>query len=824
MWMDSLLHDLRFALRLLWKDKAFALATVLTLAVCIGANTTLFGIVYSVLLRPLPVPEPGRLVLLYNSYPRAGAERGSNGAPDYFDRVKGVPALDALSLLSTANRSTGESGRPERVLSMSVTPSFFRVTRVKAQLGRTFSEDEGEIGHEDKVLLSHAFWQERFAGDRGVVGRQLRLDGRPFTIVGVMPDAFRFVDPNVRIWTPLAFTPEQLSDNARHSNNWGSIGRLKPGATIAQVQAQVDAVNAAAMERFPSFKQVLINAGFHTVVVPLQDDLVRDVKGTLYLLWGGTLFVLLIGCVNVVNLALVRARVRAREIATRLALGAGRWQLARQLVTESLLLTVLSGLLGLLLGWAALRVLGTLNLDQIPRGGEIRLDGVAVAFTMAVAAVLGVVIGAFPFASALRVDMISVFHEGGRSRAGGRGASVLRRALVVTQVAVAFVLLLGAGLLMASFRQVVSVDPGFDPRQVLTASVTLPASRYASDDELRAFTAEAMRRIEALPGVTQAGVTSNIPFGGRYSDSVILAEGYQMMPGESLISPSRVRITPGFFEAMRIPLKRGRLFDGRDMKDAQRVVIVDERLAQKFWPGRDPIGRRMYRPGDAADLLATNERTEWFTVVGVVGEIRQRGLIESQASVGACYFPAEHQTIRTMTFVIRTTTVPAALVNDVRRIIAALDPELPLFSTKTMEEWIDESLVTRRWPMLLSLGFAVVALLLSAVGIYGVLAYVVTQRTKEIGIRMALGSTPRSVFDLVLKEGLALIGVGFAVGAVGVFAIRRGLESQLYGVGLSDPGVLAIAALLLGTVAIAACTIPARRATRIDPVAALAQE
>jgi predicted permease len=822
--MDSPLQDLRFALRLLWKDKAFSLATLLTLAVCIGANTALFSVVYSVLLRPLPVPEPDRLVLLYNSYPRAGAARGSNGAPDYFDRLNGVPALEALSMLSTASRSTGESGRPERVLSMSVTPSFFRVTRVKAQLGRTFTEDEGEIGREDKVLLSHAFWQERFAGDRGVVGRQLRLDGRPFTIVGVMPDAFRFVDPHVRIWTPLAFTPEQLSDNARHSNNWGSIGRLKPGATIAQVQAQVDAINAANLERFPVFKEALVNAGFRTVVVPLQDDLVRDVKGTLYLLWGGTLFVLLIGCVNVVNLALVRAWNRAREIATRLALGAGRWRLARQLVTESLVLTVLSGLLGLLLGWAALRVLGSLNLDQIPRGGEIRLDGASVAFTMAVAAVLGVVIGAFPFASALQVDMISVFHEGGRTRAGGRGASTLRRVLVVTQVAVAFVLLIGAGLLMASFRQVQSIDPGFDPRQVLTASVTLPASRYAGDDELRAFAAEAVRRIGALPGVAQAGATSNIPFGGRYSDSVILAEGYQMKPGESVITPSRIRVTPGFFEAMRIPLKRGRVFDARDARDAQRVVIVDERLAQKFWPGRDPIGRRMYYPTDRTDLLATNERTEWITVAGVVGEVRQRGLVETQPPVGACYFPLEHLPVRTMTFAIRTTTVPAALVNDVRRIVASLDPELPVFSAKTMEEWIDESLVTRRWPMLLSLGFGVVALLLSAVGIYGVLAYVVSQRTKEIGIRMALGSTPRRVFDLVLQEGLVLIGAGFAVGAAGVVAIRRGLEAQLYGVRLSDPGVLAIAAMLLGTVAVAACMIPARRATLVDPVAALNRE
>ncbi|HSP91051.1 MAG TPA: FtsX-like permease family protein, partial [Vicinamibacterales bacterium] len=434
------------------------------------------------------------------------------------------------------------------------------------------------------------------------------------------------------------------------------------------------------------------------------------------------------------------------------------------------------------------------------------------------------IIGAFPFASALHVDMVSVFHEGGRTKAGGRGASALRRVLVVTQVAVAFVLLLGAGLLMASFRQVLSIDPGFDPRQVMTASVTLPSSRYPDGDRLRAFAAEAVRRLGALPGVEGAGATSNVPFGGRYSDSVILAEGYQMQPGESLISPSRIRVTPGFFETMRIPLKRGRLFDGRDAKDTPRVIIVDERLAQKFWPGQDPVGRRMYRPGDAADLLATNERTQWLTVIGVVGEVKQRGLVESQASVGAYYFPVEHEPIRTMAFAVRTTTPPSGLMNDVRKTVAALDPELPVFSAKTMEEWIDESLVTRRWPMLLSMGFGLVALLLSAVGIYGVLAYVVTQRTKEIGIRMALGSTPRAVFELVLKEGLVLIGIGFAAGAAGVFAIRRGLEAQLYGVELGDPGVLVIVVALLGAVAAAACAFPARRATLVDPVVALNRE
>jgi len=817
-------HDLRFGFRLLRKDKTFSLAATLTLALCIGANTALFSIVHSVLLRPLPVPEADHLVLIYNSYPRAGADRGGAGVPDYYDRLKALTGLQALALFNTRSRATGESGRPEQVLSMGVTPSFFRVTGVAPELGRTFTEQEGEPGHDDRVLLSHAFWQERFGGDRKVVGRQLRLDSRPYTIVGVMPESFKFVEADARIWTPLAFTAEQRSDENRHNNSWTSIGRLRPGATIGQVQAQVDGLNAADLERFPAFKPLLINAGFHTVVVPLQADLVRTVRETLYLLWAGTLFVLLIGCVNVINLALVRSRIRVREIATRVALGAARWRVARQLLTESLLVTIASGILGLLLGWAALRLLGSLNLQQIPRGSEIRLDLVSVAFTMGLAAVLGVAIGGFPLASAFRVDLASVFHEGGRTGTAGRGPRILRRALVVTQVAVAFILLLGAGLLMASFRQILSIDPGFDPRQVLTATVRLPASRYAGDNELRAFAAEAVRRIRALPQVVQAGAVSDIPLGGDHSDSVILAEGYQMQPGESVISPTRLEVSPGYLETMRIPLKQGRLFEDRDTKDSQHVVIVDERLARRFWAGRDPIGRRMYKPNNANDLLATNEKTDWLTVVGVVGEIKQDALVESQVPVGAYYFPIEQDPVRLMTFAIRTKAEPAALVEPVRREVAALDPELPVFSTKTMEERADESLVTRRWPVLLSMGFGTVALLLSAVGIYGVLAYLVTQRTKEIGIRMALGGTPRTIFDLVLKEGLALLGIGFVLGGVGTFAIRRSLEAQLYGVRPGDPGVLAIATLVLGAVALTACVVPARLATRIDPVLALNRE
>jgi predicted permease len=815
-------NDLRVAARLLWKDKSFALATILTLGLCVGANTALFSIVNSVLLRPLPVPASDRLVLLYNSYPRAGAERGSSGVPDYLDRVKGVTALESLCLYNVRNRATGEPGRPERVLGMGVTPSFFRVAGVAAELGRTFTEDEGELGRDDKILLSHRYWQERFGGDPRVVGRAVRLDGRTSTVVGVMPERFRFLEDEVRLWTPLAFNPQQKSDEGRHNNSWTSIGRLKPGATLAQAQAQVDAINAVDLERFPQMKPLLINAGFHTVVAPLQHEIVRDIEPTLYLLWGGTLFVLLIGCVNVVNLSLVRARGRVRDLATRMALGAGRGRIARQLLVESLLVTFTAAALGLLLGWGGIRLLGTLNLEQLPRAGEIRVDLAAVLFTAGLAAALGVAIGLFPLLGVFNVNLSSVLHEGGRTGSGGRGARLVRRVLVAAQVAVAFVLLLGAGLLVASFQRVLGVDPGFDARQVMTASVSLPGARYREDKDRTAFTSEALRRLRALAGVAAAGATSSIPFGHDHSDSVIFAEGYQMQPGESVISPTRVEVSPGYFETMRIPLKRGRYFEDRDGRSKPHVIIVDQRLARRFWPNTDPVGRRMYRPNSAADLLNPSESADWLTVVGVVGEVKQDDLAAAKAPVGAYYLPIEQEPVYAMTFAVRTAgTEPETVIGAVRRQIAALDPELPVFSAKSMQGLTEDSLVARRWPMMLSLGFGFVALALSAVGIYGVLAYLVTQRTKEIGIRMALGGTPRAIFDLVLREGVALLAAGFLVGSAGAFALRRSIEGQLFGIQPTDMRVIATVAVMLAGVALAACALPARRATRIAPVIAL---
>lgn len=816
--MDWLVLDVRMALRLLARDKGYALAAAATLALCLGANAALFSVVHHVVLRPLPVPEPERILLMSNQYPAAGAADSSNsGVPDYYDRKRETTVFEELALFDTSNVSLDQDGRPTRVEVMNVTPSYLRLMRTAPALGRPFSEEEGEIGNEKKLLLSDALWRGQFAADPGAVGRELRIDGQPYEIVGVMPRGFEALSPGVQLWRPLAFSPEDRSDARRHSNNYWNVGRLKPGATLEQAQSQIDALNAANLERFPQFREPLENAGFHTRVGRLPDHLVRHVKPVLYLLWGGASFVLLVGCLNVASLALVRARARAREMATRVALGAPQWRLARLLLVENVLLTAFAAGAGLALGALALRGASAFDLAGLPYADEIRMSTAPVLYALALALAIGVAMSLVPLAAALRTSPSGVLRVEGRGATGAGGASALRRTLVVAQVAFTFVLLLGAGLLLASFARVLKVDPGFAGDRVATASVSLPRTRYPDEDARRRFTDEALRRLRALPGVAAAGATSTIPFGGSYNDSVILAEGYAMKPGESLISPQQVDVTPGFFEAMGARLVRGRFFEDSDVPGSLPVVIVDQKLAKRFWPGQDPIGRRLYLPTDLNDITGITDKTVFLTIVGVVADLKLKDLTEGAQAVGAYYFPMAQAPDRFMTFAVKTQGRDPSIAASLRTAVASLDRELPVFDARSMAERTEQALGNRRAPAQLALGFGVLALLLAAVGLYGVLAYLVTQRSREIAVRMALGSSAHGVFRLVLREGLLLIGAGLAAGAAGAFLLRSSLESQLYGVQAGDPRVMLAVTIVLAAVATAACSLPARRAAHIEP-------
>jgi predicted permease len=816
-----MLTDIRFAARLLVKDRGFTVTALLTLAVCIGANAAIFSIVRSVLLKPLPVPQADRIMLIYNSYPNAGSDRGGAGVPDFYDRINGASAFDEQALVQQSGVTLDGASGAERIDGVRTTPSFFRLVSARPQLGRVFTDADGNLGQEHKALLSYGLWQRQFGGDLHVVGRDLQIGGVPYSVVGVMPRDFTFVWNAVDIWLPLAFTDQQKSDDARHNNSFEEVGRLKPGATQQQAQAQIDAINAHNDERFPAFRKILHDAGFHTVVVPLQADLVREIRPVLYLLWGGVLLVLLIGCVNIANLVLVRSSGRTREMATRHAMGADLGRLSRQLLTETTLLAVMGGALGLAVGWWALRTVTWLHLDELPRGSEIQLDPVSAAVILSLAVVVGVLIGLMPVVRLARINVNSALREEGRGGTSSRSTNLARQLLATAQIALAFTLLIGAGLLLVSFRDVLRIDPGFEPSGVITTAINLPRAVYKEDADVVTFTNRALAQIRTLPGVEAAGVTDSIPFGDDFSDSVILAEGYQMKEGESLISPFEIDVSDGYFEAMRIKLAGGRLFTTSDTAVSPKVAVIDERLAAKFWPGRDPIGRRLYRPTSPKDLLAIGPDTKFITVVGVVKEVQLKGLASNDRKVGAYYFPVTQQPSHGLILAVRARGNAEALIGSIRRAVVAIDPGLPLFDTHTMTERLDLSLVSRRVPMLLAMSFGTVALLLSAIGIYGVLSYGVAQRRREIGIRMALGSTAREVFGLVLGDGVRIVGIGLTIGLGLAYISGRAMKGMLYGVQPMDPLVIGLVAITLATVALLATMIPARRAAKVNPLVAL---
>lgn len=814
---------MRHAVRSLLHDRSFSFTAVLTIAICIAANTATFAVVNSVLLRPLPVPEARSILLMANRYPKADGETGYNSASgDYYDRLRDVHAFSDQALFRMTGETIDIDGTPQRLTGMLATPSLFRLLRIPPAAGRAFTDAEGEPGAEHETMLSDGLSRRLFGGPAAAVGRSVRIGGQPYAVVGVMPPTFNFIDPEVSLWVPAAFTAKERQ--LHHSNNWHNIGRLRPGATIQQAQAQVDALNRANLDRFPQFKELLINAGYRTAVLPLEDMLVKEVRAGLYLLWGGAAFVLLIGAVNVANLVLARANLRRKELATRLALGAGARRLIGQLITESVLVAAAGGILGAALGALALAVLPRIGMQQLPRAAEIRVDGAVVLAMLAAAALVGIAIGLAPATQILRTPVNDVLREESRSGTGGRRARRMRQVLVVAQVALAFVLMAGAGLLLASFRQLLQVNPGFDPHGVVTASVGVPSSLYPKDADANALVDRTLAAVRTIPGVTAAGATTSIPWGDNHSDSVVLAEGYIMKPGESIVSPDQITITPGYLEAMRIPLVSGRAFDDRDNASAPATIIVDERLAAHFWPGRSPIGRRMFMPTDPNDLLKVDSHTRWMTVVGVVKWVHTYNVEGSGSPFGTYYLPFAQNVDRGFTMAIRTATATAPVLAALHARFGTIAPNLALFDVHTMDEREDLALATRRGPLTLALCFGGLALFLSAIGIYGVLAYLVTQRQREIGIRAALGCSASGIVRMVLREALWLLAAGLGIGLAGSAALRSIVAGQLYGVQATDPAVISVAALALVGIGLAAAIVPARRATRLDPIAILRQQ
>lgn len=824
--MTRSFHDLRHSIRLLWKEKPFTFTVLITLAVCVGANASIFSVVKTVLLSPLPFADADRLVVINNSYPGAGVPRASNGATDYFVRRERLTAIEGLAQYQGFGHTVGEPGETVRMRTMRVTASFFPMLGVEPLLGRTFREEEMDPGNEQVVVLTHGFWQEQFSGDPAVLDRELRIDGRPYRIVGVLPAGFRMPqNEQPRFFVPIAYPLDARGMDNWHSNNFQMLGKLRQGITVERARAENDALNAALIAEWtvPNAAQLLADAGYRTLIDPAHEDLVRDVRGTLYLLWGGAVFVLLIGCVNIASLILARSQVRLRETATRLAIGAPRTRLVQLVLTHALLLAGLGGLLGIGVGAGGIRLLALFGATQLPRGADIGMDATVLAFTLGLALVAGLLFGAIPSLQLLRTDLRTVLQTESRGGTTDRRTASLRTSLVTAQVALAFLLLIGAGLMLVSFRRAMSVKPGFDPEGVLTAYISLPGARYADRSAREQFADGFLAQVRALPGVRAAAFTTQLPFTGNNSSSVILPKGYMPPPGESLLSPLQTWIGGDYFEALRIPLREGRLFESADGVGDRRVIILDEWLARRYFGDESAIGKQML--WGAIPGTEDEDEEDYYTVIGVVGTIKHSDLTASANDhVGAYYFPHRANPGGFLSLVVDVAGDPNALVSPVRAALASTDGELPLFDVQTLQDRIDTSLANRRASMFLLLAFAGVALFLAVVGIYGALAYAVAQRTREMGIRMALGSSTREVFMLVLGHGTRVTAIGLGIGAIGVLLLGRTLESLLFGVRPLDPTVLGAVAAVLGVVALSACAVPALQATRVNPVRAIAGE
>jgi predicted permease len=805
------MQDLRYALRSLRKQPIFTLVAVLTLTLGIGANTAIFSLLYQVLLRPLPYAAADRLVFVWNGYPLMGLPQASVSIPDYLDRRNQAQGIEDATLFSTRAVNLTAQGQPEQLRGLLVTPSFFTTLGRQPQIGRAFTEADAQPGADRFAILTYGLWTTHFGADRSIVGRDIRINGEPYQVAGVLPADVELPAVGVSLLLPFSFTPAQMSDNARGNESSSMIARLRPGVTIEQVNGEMKAIIDRNAERLPERRPFWTSSGFRAFAVPLREQLAGDTRAPLFVLQAGVLVVLLIACANVASLLLMRATGRARELAIRTTLGAGQWRLIRQLLTEGLVLAALGAAGGLGLGLAGVRGLIALSTRQIPGMADASLNPAVLAFTTALALVTGLVFGLVPAIAITRGNTNALLKEDTARGSSGRGTGLTRATLVVAETALALVLLVGAGLLVKSFARLQEVNPGFSADNVLTAQLALPATRYPNPTARAAFWTRLIDQVRTLPGVTAVGLTSNVPFNGMVGSGSYSIVGYTPPQGEAQPHGRQEVVGGDYFRAMQIPLVAGRLFTDADTATSPNVVIIDQYLVKRYFADKSPLGQQTRFGGP-------NSPT--YTIVGVVGTINSIDLGEPVAKE-RLYYPVLQQATAGMGLIVKTRVDPRALVSQVRAAVAGIDPEQAMADVRTMDEWMARSLEGRRAPMLLVALFGGVALVLSAIGIYGVLAFGVAQRSREFGIRQALGAEPRAILSLVLGQGMRTTAIGVVLGLAGALVLTRYLQSLLFGVDAYDLPVYAGVTLLLLIVALTACYLPARRATRVAPTVAL---
>jgi len=807
--------DLKFALRQLAKTPGFTAIVVLTLALCIGANSAIFSVVNAILLKSYPWPNSEKLAYAYNTYPLMGLENAGVSIPDYLDRRAGVSGFADAAMFTDENFNLGGASTPERVKGMRATPSLFSTLQTSAALGRLFTDEDAQPGREHVVVLSHSFWKKHFNADSAILGKTIRFNSEPVTVIGVMPDGFYFPTPKVEAWVPFAFTPEQRSDQERGNEYSTMIARLKPGFTLAAAQRDLDTIQLGNAERLPGQREFWKTSGFGGRVTGFLEQNVGNIRGMLWLVQAGVAAALLIGCANVASLLLARAVARERELAIRAALGAGRARLVRLLLTESLVLWIAGGALGFLVALWGVSALGEVGLSALPRAFGVQLDFAVFAFTLFCALGAGVIFGALPAWSASRGDAAAALKEAGTRTTAGRRTQRLRAFLVITEIALAVMLLSTTGLLVKSFSRLLEQSPGFVAENVLTAQINLAGPAYDDAANRRALFGRVLERVRTLPGVSTAAITSSLPFGNSYSQGSYTIDGYSVPPGQPQPHGFQCSVSPDYFRTLGINLLRGRTFTPQDDAHAPGVVIIDRVLADRYWPNSDPLGKKII--GDVG------QGDKPWIVVGVVATTKNQNM-ETQVTKETLYFPLEQSPRSFATLIVKTTSVPSTLIAPVRAAMAAVDPEQPIFDIKTLTARIDEALVVRRAPMVLLSLFSGVALLLASLGVYGILAFSVAQRTAEFGIRLALGATARNIATLVLGQGATLVITGVVAGLVGYLALSQVVAKLLYGVSAADPSTLVIAPLILALVALIASLLPTRRATKVDPMVALRAE